>query len=141
MSASQIDAILHLWSVSLAGSGTLPPFQNHKEMYKTIDRTLHGDIPWSSFSLRYDGEKPPDDVPSWMDATYEICYRDPRAVVHEILAHPKFKDDMDYKPYRKYNRKSMKRQWQDFMSGDWAWSQAVRFFFMDHILFKHFAAR
>ena len=109
-------------------------------MYKTIDRTLLGDIPWSSFSLKYNGEKPPDDVPSWMDDTFEICYRNPRAVIHEILAHPEFKDQMDYKPYRKYDCKSMKRQWQDFMSADWAWMQAVRFLGSMLYSINHFAA-
>jgi hypothetical protein len=141
MSASQIDAIMHLWSVSLTGSASLPPFQNHKEMYKTIDHTLQGDIPWSSFSLQYNGKKPPDNVPLWMDTTYEVCYHNPCTVVHEILAHPKFKDHMDYKPYCKYNHKTRKREWQDFMLGDWAWLQAVHFFLIDHILFNPFPAQ
>jgi hypothetical protein len=140
MSASQINAILHLWSVSLEGSGTLPPFQNHKEMYKTINHTVHRDIPWSSFSLQYNGKKLPNDVPSWMDTTYEICYCNSHAVIHEMLTNPEFKDHMDYKPYHKYNHKTEKWEWQDFMSGDWAWLQAMHFYFiMDDILFKYLA--
>lgn len=129
LSASQIDTILHLWSVTLVGSPSTSPFQNHKEMYKTIDQIPLGDIPWSSITLQYNGEKPTDDVPAWMNATYEICYRDPRAVIHGMLTHPDFKEHMDYVPYRKYDPKTHKRQWRDFMSGDWAWMEAVHFFF------------
>jgi hypothetical protein len=129
LSASQIDAIMLLWSASLVGSELLSPFHNHKEMYATIDRTPHGDIPWSSFSLQYSGDKPDDDVPAWMNATYEISYRDPRLVIHGMLANPDFKDRMDFVPYRKYDSRTQKRQWRDFMSGEWAWMQAVRSFF------------
>jgi hypothetical protein len=39
-------------------------------MYKTIDETPLGDIPWGSFTLQYNGEKPTDDVPQWMDVTF-----------------------------------------------------------------------
>ncbi|KAI9436926.1 hypothetical protein H4582DRAFT_2077977 [Lactarius indigo] len=124
LSASQIDTILRLWSATLVGSVSSPPFHNHRDMYKTIDQTPHGDIPWSSFTLKYNGEIPADDIPTWMTATYQICYRDPRVVIHGMLAHPGFKDHMDYVPYREYDPKTQKRRWQDFMSGDWAWIQA-----------------
>jgi hypothetical protein len=96
-------------------------------MYQTIDRTLFGDIPWSSFSLQYSGEKPTDNVPAWMNATYEICYLDPRLVIYGMLTNPDFQDHMDFVPYRKYDAGTHKRQWQDFMLGEWAWMQAVRF--------------
>lgn len=120
---------MHLWSVTLAGSPSPSPFQNHKDLYKTIDQTPFGDIPWSSFTFQYNGEKPTDDeVPAWMNATFQICYRDPRAVVHGMLGHPGFKDHLDYVPYRKYDPKTQKRLWRDFMSGDWAWIHAVCFF-------------
>lgn len=122
---------MHLWAVTHAGSPSPSPFQNHRDLYKTIDQTPLGDILWSSFTLQYNGEKPADDeVPAWMNASFQICYRDPRAVVHDMLGHPDFKDDMDYIPYRKYDPKTQKRQWRDFMSGDWAWIHAVRFFFL-----------
>ncbi|KAH9061851.1 hypothetical protein EDB83DRAFT_2315615 [Lactarius deliciosus] len=124
LSASQIDTILCLWSATLVGSVSSPPFQNHRDMYKTIDQTLHGDIAWSSFTLKYNGEMPTDDIPTWMTTTYQICYRDPRVVIHGMLTHPGFKDHMDYVPYHKYDPKTQTRRWQDFMSGDWAWMQA-----------------
>ncbi|KAI9438745.1 hypothetical protein H4582DRAFT_2111541 [Lactarius indigo] len=124
LSASQIDTILRLWSATLVGSVSSLPFHNHRDMYKTIDQTPHGDIPWSSFTLKYNGEIPADDIPTWMTAMYQICYCDPHVVIHGMLAHPGFKDHMDYVPYREYDPKTQKRRWQDFMSGDWAWIQA-----------------
>ncbi|KAF8257621.1 hypothetical protein EI94DRAFT_1774396 [Lactarius quietus] len=123
LSASQIDAILQLWSITVDDSPSPTPFKNHKDMYQTIDQTPLGDIPWNSFSLKYNGEKLADDVPQWMDASFEICYRDPCAVIHNMLGHPGFKDDMDYVPYCEYTS-SGEWLWQDFMSGDWAWMQA-----------------
>jgi hypothetical protein len=120
---------MQLWSATLNGSPTLPPFENHRNMYKTIDKTPLGDIPWSSFTLKYNGARPSDNVPEWMNASFEVCYCDPRAVIHGILGHPGFKDDMDYVPYHEYDSKTERRHWRDFMSGDWAWMQAVRDFF------------
>ncbi|KAF8267186.1 hypothetical protein EI94DRAFT_1841881 [Lactarius quietus] len=110
--------------MTVDGSPLPSPFQNHKNMYQTIDRTPLGDIPWSSFSLQYNGEKPMDKVPQRMDASYEICYCDPHTVIHSILGHPDFKDDMDYVPYCEYDASTGEWLWQDFMSGDWAWIQA-----------------
>ncbi len=97
-------------------------------MYNTIDCTTFGDIPWSSFSLQYNSEKPTDSVLAWMDTSYEICYRDPRAVIHRMLANPDFKDYTDYVPYCEYDPKTLEQCWQYFMSGDWAWQQAVSHF-------------
>ena len=132
LSAYQINSILRLWSTSGVRTGTpsTAPFQNHKELYQTIDRTPLGDIPWSSFSLRYDGERPMDDVPQWMDVLYQVSYHDPQAIIQSMLANPSLKDNMDYVPYREYDASNEKWSWQDFMSGDWAWSQAVRFSYL-----------
>jgi hypothetical protein len=134
LSVSQIDAIMQLWSVTADGSPSSAPFQNHKDLYDTIDRTLLGDIPWSSFTLQYNGERPADDVPQWMSATFEICYCDLCKVIHDMLGHPSFKDNMDYILYREYHPQTRKRLWQDFMSGDWAWINAVQFFLV-HVFF------
>jgi len=105
-------------------------------MYKMIDETPLGDIPWSSFTLQYNGEKLTDNVPHWMDVTFQICYHDPRMVIHDMLGHPGFKDNMDYILYREYDPKTWKQQWQDVMLGDWAWMQAVHFFFLVYLVFK-----
>ena len=42
-----------------------------------------------------------------------------------MLANPDFVDEMDYQPFHEYNMKTSTGWWQDFMSGDCAWWQAV----------------
>jgi len=42
-----------------------------------------------------------------------------------MLASSEFADEMDYVPYQEYDASNDQRRWQDFMSGDWAWEQAV----------------
>jgi Plavaka transposase len=107
LSASEIDSIMQLWfATATDGSPSPAPFQNHWDMYNTIDQTPLGDIPWSSFTLQYSREKPTDDVPQWMSKTFQVCYHNPCAVIHDILGHPGFKDDMDYAPYCKYDGKT-----------------------------------
>ncbi|KAF8262450.1 hypothetical protein EI94DRAFT_1773183 [Lactarius quietus] len=124
LSTSHIDSILQLWSATVDSSPTPLSFDNHKHLFKTIDQTPLRDIPWSSFELQYNGEKlNKGDIPQWLDATFRISYCDPGAVIHGMLGNPGFKDHMDYVPYRKFDVKTQRQQWQDFMSGDWAWMQ------------------
>jgi hypothetical protein len=47
-------------------------------------------------------------------------------MAHNILANPDYKDEIDYVPFREYDTSDSTRRWKDFMSGDWAWQQAVR---------------
>ena len=58
-----------------------------------------------------------------MDEEYHLWYRDPRKVVHNILSNPDFNTTLDYTPYREF--RDGKRQYCNFMSGDWAWNQCV----------------
>lgn len=123
MSAGDIDILLGLWASSLAPHDTPPPFLDHKELYKVIDRTKLGDVNWDSFSLHYNGERPDENVPTWMTAQYDIWFRSPRYLLHNLISNPDFKDEFDYVPYRSYRGNS--RDYCDFMSGNWAWKQAV----------------
>lgn len=43
-----------------------------------------------------------------------------------MLANPDYAKEFDYRPYREFSTDDDERQWKDFMSGDWAWDQAVR---------------
>lgn len=124
MSAGNIDIIFKLWAASLAVHRDSPPFSDHAEMYNTIDSTPLGDLPWQSFSLKYSGDVPEGDVPSWMTKDYDVWFRDPRALVHKILSNPDFEDEIDYAPVQEYSSDGVHR-FQDFMSGNWAWKQAV----------------
>jgi len=37
---------------------------------------------------------------------------------------------MDYVLYREYDAADDQRRWKDFMSGDWAWEEAVLVFLL-----------
>jgi hypothetical protein len=132
MSAGDINFILSLWEASLAAHNDEPPFSNTKELYNTIDSTPLGDVAWQSFSIQYNGTKPIRDVPSWMEAEYEVWFRDPRIIVQNMLSNPDFKSDFDYVPFQEYTADGTHR-FRDFMSGIWAWQQAVssRFLFIE----------
>jgi len=136
MSAGDIDQLLTLWAASLVQHDDLPPFSNHADLYQTIDSTLLGDVPWESFSLKYNGVLPQGEKPSWMTSEYDIWFRDPRAVVRNLISNPDFKGEFDYAPYQEYDTNGNHR-FQDFMSGNWAWKQAVCHFNSTSITFAH----
>ncbi|KAG1801316.1 hypothetical protein EV424DRAFT_1545429 [Suillus variegatus] len=123
MSAKNLDFLCDLIAASLAKHHDTPPFADHKDLYNVIDAAQLGDVPWQSFSVQYTGEHP-EVVPPWMNDEFEVWYRDPRAMAHNILANPTFKDEIDYAPFHEYDASDDMHQWKDFMSGDWAWQQA-----------------
>lgn len=127
MSAGDIDLLLGLWAASLAPHDVPPPFRDHREMYKVIDRMKLGDIIWDSFTLHYNGERPDGFVPTWMTAEYDVWFRNPNRLLHNLIGNPDFKDEFDYVPYRYYTGND--RQYCNFMSGNWAWKQAVSYLF------------
>jgi Plavaka transposase len=109
---------------------------NHREMYRTIDaspglQSLGDDATgrWQSFCISYEYEDdpwaPPGPRQSWMDYEYEVWFRDPEKLVQELIANPDFVDEFDYVPYHEYHNGL--HRFSDFMSGDWAWKQAVGF--------------
>jgi Plavaka transposase len=124
MSGGDIDFIFKLWAASLAAHHDLPPFSNHAEMYNSIDSTPLGDLPWEAFSLEYDGVQPEGDIPSWMGEKYEVWFRNPKTLVHNMLSNPDFEGEIDYAPVQEYDSNGVHR-FQNFMSGNWAWKQAV----------------
>ncbi|KAI5983739.1 hypothetical protein F5J12DRAFT_907985 [Pisolithus orientalis] len=124
MSAANINKLLDLWNATLLGTGSQPVFKDSTEMYKTFDRTILGDVQWENFCISYTGKQPTDNVPSWMNAVYDIWFWDPKDVICNMLSQPDFLRDMDYRPFREYESMTDKRQWEDFMSGDWVWTQA-----------------
>lgn len=56
---------------------------------------------------------------------YEVWYRDLRVVIRNQLANPDFKNEIDYAPVQEFGSNG-ERRWKNFMSGNWAWSNAVR---------------
>jgi hypothetical protein len=124
MSAGNFDILSQLWAASLAPYDGAPPFASHSDLCKMIDTTPIGGIPWRSITLSYNGIKP-DNAPPWMQAEYAVWYRDPYMLFKNMLENPEFADHFDYAPYRRYDTKG-DRVYEHFMSGDWAWKQAVR---------------
>ena len=59
-----------------------------------------------------------------MKEEYEVHYRDGRDVVLSMVSNPEFADAIDFGTYQERDEDGQ-RQLGDFMSGDWAWRQAV----------------
>ena len=59
-----------------------------------------------------------------MDANYDIWFRDPRTLIHNILSNPGFNGGFDFTPYQEYDSNGIRR-YHDLMSANWAWRQAL----------------
>ena len=75
--------------------------------------------------MRYTGERPSGVPPRWMTQEYELYTRDSRTLLHQQLSSEQFKDSLTPTPYRQFDSAG-NRVLSNFMSGDWAWDQAVR---------------
>jgi Plavaka transposase len=125
MSASRTDELMELIAALLEKHEDDPPFRDNNDLLSKIDEIKLGEIPWESFTARYDGELPSEGpAPEWMTSDYEVFFRDPQQIIHNMLANPDFDGGFDYSPYQDFENE--KRRWSDFMSGNWAWKQAVR---------------
>ncbi|KDQ16870.1 hypothetical protein BOTBODRAFT_106211, partial [Botryobasidium botryosum FD-172 SS1] len=119
MSEGDINEILELWAASLVKHNDNAPFHDAKDLYAVIDAIKVGNTPWQCMITSYEGVRPESNVPSWMCREYHIWYWDPLAVLCNMLANPDFKGKVDVAPFREFLEG--KREWQDFMSGNWAW--------------------
>lgn len=118
MSAAHIDELMQL--------STDPLYSNHKDPHQTIDKIPYGDVQWESGTITYEGPPAEGPRPSWMEKEYDIWYRNPLEVVKNLIKNPDFADEFDYAPYHEYV--DGEHRFQHFMSGDWAWRQAVRLY-------------
>lgn len=101
-----------------------PAFGNHKDLYSDIDAIKTGEVNWKSFKVKYSGPLPEDgEPPPWMLQEYEVWFRDVDEVLANQLKNPTFANEMDWSPKRVFRRR--KRQYCNFMSGNWSWRQAV----------------
>ncbi|KAF9552778.1 hypothetical protein CPC08DRAFT_768043 [Agrocybe pediades] len=123
-SERKINKGLDLWLAAQLKAGiNLPlPWSSAQEMYSTIDEIQEGDAPFETVHFKYTGTLPPN-PPSWMTATYELCTRDSRTLLHNQLATTDFARDFSSRPYRQFDSKG-DRVWSNLMSGDWAWNEA-----------------
>ncbi|KAJ6545943.1 hypothetical protein B0H10DRAFT_2243842 [Mycena sp. CBHHK59/15] len=121
MSAGAIDELMQNWAARPESAGD-PPFADHEDLYNTIDATEIGHVPWESFSVRFNQPIAPGDETPWKRQDYIVHFRDPRKVLQQQLANPDFKSEMDFAPKQVFIDGN--RQYEDFMSGNWAWRQA-----------------
>ena len=124
MPASGINDLMDIWAVQAFKHGGRPPFADYQDLYSTVDATPLADVSWQSFTAHYQGERPDGAVLPWMDSKYDVWFRDPLAVVRELVGNPGFDGEFDYTPFCEFESNG-ERRLQDFFSGDWAWSQAV----------------
>jgi len=124
MSAGNIDQLLKLWEAGTVAFGGEPPFVDHTDLYDTIDGIPVGGILWQDFAVTYTGLRPETNVPPWMEQTYEVYFRDPRQLFVNMLDNSTFAEDFDYTPMQVFDINGSRR-YKHFMSGDWAWNQAV----------------
>ena len=59
-----------------------------------------------------------------MESEYTIWFRDPCLLFKNMLENPEFAEHFDYALHREYDLNGFRR-YENFMSGDWAWKQAV----------------
>ena len=125
MPGTQIDILFDLWAAS-GDDGIEPPFANHNDLYETIDSIQLGDLPWTCFTVKYNGPLPVGDVvvPTWMMTEHDVWCRDVRLLMRSQLANPDFDGEIDYTPLQIFGPTG-KREWSNVMSGNWAWKQAV----------------
>ena len=141
MPQSQIDQLMNVWAASLQSidPNAQPPFANHQDLLDTIDATPDGNVPWDRFIVSYSGPRPADrDPPAWMFQEYEICFRDPKKILANMLSNRDFDGKFDYVPRRDYD-KNGERRYQNLYSADWAWLQAVFFYVSFPVLFANFS--
>ncbi|KAF5347656.1 hypothetical protein D9758_014854 [Tetrapyrgos nigripes] len=103
----------------------LAEFLYHKvqmSMYGLIDAIRQGKIQWESFTVKFNGDLPEDQspLPAWKQQEYQVWFRDPLAIMEQMLANPSFKTEMDVSPTRLF--KNGKRLYRDLMTGNWAWT-------------------
>jgi hypothetical protein len=123
MSAGKFGTLCNLWAATLMPHDAIPPFSNYRELCKTIDATPVGGVAWQNIDLSYQGQLP-EEAPMWMEDQYTLWYRDPRLVFKNMLENPEFQELFDYAPFRQYDANG-DRRYENVMSGDWAWNQAV----------------
>lgn len=128
MSGGKVDRLMQILAAFYQQSAPArpAPFSDADDLYGTIDDIPLAGVPWWSFSVSYQGPRPAreEDVPRWMTQEYVVWYRCPDQVLKSQLANPDYKSNMDWVPKKVYDKHG-EREYENFMSGDWCWKQAV----------------
>jgi hypothetical protein len=123
MSAGKVDKLLEILAALYLECA--PSFADHRDLYERIDGIKQGDIAWDSFSVKYNRALLQSNTPRfpWMDQEFEVWFCNPLLILENQIHNPDFKDEMDYAPQQIYYKG--KHCYQNLMSGNWAWEQAV----------------
>ncbi len=127
MSATRQDELFDILNMMLEAYGDASPFSSSQDMYDAIDSAHVGGVPWECL-VSVPPEDLPHDAPMWKRKPYEIWYRNPAAILRNLLDNPDFDGEFDYTPYVELDEKG-KRCWADFFSGNFAWRHSVRVLF------------
>lgn len=129
MSGAGIDQLLKIWATKVLPLGAQAPFNDHSELYATIDAIPYGDAQWKSFCVAPNLDYAVREDAPWMHEEYEVVFRSPRDVLRNSMNTSSFDGHIDYAAYRDVNPQGV-RHWTDLMSGNWAYRQSVRFFYL-----------
>ncbi|KAJ3474086.1 hypothetical protein NLI96_g12658 [Meripilus lineatus] len=122
-SAQDINELLRMWQAyNILKGDDSTMYDSLNDVLSTIDNIPLGDLPWSSFNVRYTGPID-EDSPSWKRHVYTVHTRNTFAVQANFLKNQDFARAFDRVPFRAYAQNGS-RQWSNLMSGQWAWKQA-----------------
>ncbi|KAG6824706.1 hypothetical protein H0H92_006093, partial [Tricholoma furcatifolium] len=119
MAADPLNDLMQIWAARHEEEG--PPFASKHHLHDVIDSTDIAGVSWQSFTCRYNGavEEADVEVAPWKLKEYAVWFRDPLAVMRNQLGNSDFTGEIDTAAKRVYDSEG-KRQYQDFMSGEWA---------------------
>ncbi|KAF5324966.1 hypothetical protein D9758_017736 [Tetrapyrgos nigripes] len=121
-SAGNIDELMEI--LAARAQEEQPLFADHTDLYSTIDVCTDGAVPWEAFSVKYDGPWEEEKLEPWMDSEFMVYYQDLWEVLHRQLGNPDFIGEMETTPYQAISAEDGKRQYQNFISGNWAMREA-----------------
>ena len=131
-SECEINEGLNLWFASIIqnkSNGDVP-WNSAEGLYDTIDSIQASDTPWKTYKFTYKGPKPDGVAPQWMEQEYELNMCDILAVVEQQLVTSEFDGKFDYTAYQEFGPNG-EHVWSNFMSGHWAWKEAVSSFILN----------
>jgi len=104
------------------------PWQNVKDLYKTLDSIMASGIGWKTFKFCYMGSKPLT-PPQWMDKIYKLNVWDVLDVLEQQISTTKFNSQFKTTPYEEYDNTGQ-CIFSNLMSGYWATCEVVRLSFL-----------
>jgi hypothetical protein len=124
-SVGTINKLLKIWAANNIAffDGAEPVFTNAEELHSAIDESTYGGAAWREVEFHYDGHVD-EDSPPWKKATYTSHTRNTFEVVKNMVESSEFRGKWDHTPIEEYTR-GRERRYSNFMSGQWAWREAV----------------